>query len=106
MIQETRTVMSSGELASFASKLQNWMSTLTPKEAAFLQQMLADAADAANEDTSGHLNFDALEDDDDEVEGHAFGGGTFNALSGYASGLAKAEAEYEAVSDVVQDPEL
>jgi hypothetical protein len=103
MVQETRTAMTPGELAAFSAKLQSWTRTLTPKEAAFLQQMLDDAADAANEDTSGHINFDALGEDDDEVEGHAFGDGKlFDVVAGYAAGVAKAEAEYETVSDVIR----
>ncbi len=94
MIYEGRIAMTEAELSAFAQKLDAWAQTLPGKERAFLQQMLADASDAANEDISGYANLSSLLNDD--VAGFADfgpGGSLIGSVVGYAEGVSRAEAE-------------
>ena len=98
MIDAERVAMTDAELAAFARKLDLWTATLLPRERTFLQQMLADAADAANEDISGYANLSTLVSDDD-VTGYAdFGpaGSAIGTVLDYAGGVSRAEAELPA----------
>lgn len=87
-----------GELVAFTQKLEAWAGGLSARERSFLEQLLADAHDAAAEDASG---FAALEgafagaDFDDDVQGFAMPASSpfGSLLSGYSEGLAAAEAE-------------
>jgi hypothetical protein len=102
MVSETRTVLSRGELASLARKLDAFIQSLDPQEAEFVNQMLADAADAANEDASGYATLSTLADTDD-VEAHAMGiGPVFGALAGYSLGVQNAEDELAGISQLTQ----
>jgi hypothetical protein len=100
MVPQTRIALSREELASFARKLDGFIRTLRPREAEFVNQMLADAADAANEDPSGYANLLAVVGDAD-VEGHALGvGPAFAAVAGYAAGVEKEEAELDDIEAI------
>jgi hypothetical protein len=93
---DTGIALTPGELVAFTGKLDAWAQTLTPRERAFLEQLLADARDAAAEGASGYADVEsALEADD--VQGFAFfGQSPFAGLvAGYREGLAQAEAEAE-----------
>lgn len=92
MDSEQRVMMNESELASFARKLDRWAQSLPDKERTFLAQMLADAADAANEEVSGYANLSSLAQDD--VAGYVMGLNSFvNTIAGYAEGVTRAEAE-------------
>ena len=94
--------MTEAELAVFAQKLAAWAKDLTPNEREFFEQMLADAADAANQDASGYANLSSLLHQDDEVAGYAGVSPNLHSLIrlvvGYADGVARAEAEYASTS--------
>ncbi|MGH2585795.1 MAG: hypothetical protein ACRDJE_12850, partial [Dehalococcoidia bacterium] len=94
-VGEERMALTEDELAAFARKLDAWAGSLTERERTFLEQMLADAADAANEDISGYANLSSIVSDD--VGGHseisAVAGPVVGAVVGYARGLAGEEAE-------------
>jgi hypothetical protein len=94
MIEEERVALTVDELAEFVRKLDTWAESLPPRERAFLEQMLADAADAANQEASGYVNLSSLVIDD--VGGYtnvATGGAVVGAVIGYARGLANDEIE-------------
>ena len=97
MVTETRIVLTTEELADLAQKLEGFASSLPERERAFLEQMLTDASDAANEDPSGYANLNSVVDDDDEVSGYSMAmpgmGSVFGTVVGYAGGLARDEAE-------------
>jgi hypothetical protein len=101
MTEESRVMVTEGELATFAQKLAMWAKDLSPNERAFLEQMLADAADAANQDASGYANISSLLAQDD-VGGYAGVSPGLHSLIrlvvGYADGIARAEAEYAATT--------
>ncbi len=87
MNDQTRVALDDSELAAFVQKLELWAQGLPQKERAFLEQMLADAADAANDDASGFANLSSLVGDD--VGGYASlpGGVVRRSVAGYAGGL-------------------
>jgi hypothetical protein len=95
MVDQERMALTEDELTAFARKLDVWAGSLTAREQAFLEQMLADAADAANEDISGYANLSSIVSDD--VGGYAgisaTAGPVVGAVVGYARGLAGEEAE-------------
>jgi len=94
--------LSASEAARLAHKLDAWMQTLEPREVAFISQMLADAADAANEDASGYVELASVLDDGD-LEGHALGvGPAYAAVTTYLTGIERGEAELADVSDLIQ----
>ena len=93
--------MTEAELVLFARKLDAFTNGLLPKERAFFSTLLADAADAANEDVSGYINPRSFEEDD--VSGFAqLGLGDDSMLAlllGYAEGVNRATAEQAALHD-------
>lgn len=100
MVEETRVTLPPEELAALGLKLESWATGhLSPKERAFLEQMLADAADAANEDPSGYANLASVTRQDREVSGYAAGSSPLStAVLDYAQGLARDEVEAAADS--------
>ena len=96
MPDTNRAMLTEAQMAVFLQKLSAWSATLTAAERAFLEQMLADAADAANDDISGYINLSSLADDD--ATGYAAlatdATPLGRAVVGYASGLARAETEF------------
>ena len=105
MDDQERVALSEAELAAFAQRVDRWAQSLSPRERAFLQQMLADAADAANEDVSGYANLTSLVQD--EVAGFAsgmFGPDSFiGTIVGYADGVARAEEDYASATFAPED---
>ncbi|MGD3916106.1 hypothetical protein QT616_22605, partial [Xanthomonas citri pv. citri] len=88
-----QTTLTAGELSAFARKLDAFTRSLAPQERVFFSQLLADAADAANEDVSGYINPDVA---DDDVVGFGMfdpaGQSSFGALAVYAEGVGRATA--------------
>ena len=102
MAAHSPMALSASEAARLAHKLDAWMQTLEPREVAFISQMLADAADAANEDASGYVELASVLDDGD-LEGHALGvGPAYAAVTTYLTGIERGEAELADVSDLIQ----
>jgi hypothetical protein len=101
MAVDGRIMVTESELATFAQKMALWAKDLSPKERTFLEQMLADAADAANQDASGYANLSSLLNQED-VEGYAGVSPNLHSLIrlvvGYADGIARAEADYAATT--------
>ena len=80
-----RAVLSEGELAVFVQKLDIWAASLADNERVFLHQLLADAADASNDDASGFANLTSIVTDD--VSGYNRFGGIGGAVAAYAEGI-------------------
>jgi hypothetical protein len=97
MVEGTRLSLAPEELAAFSVKLEGWaVESLSPRERAFLEQMLADAADAANEDPSGYPNLTSVVREDREVAAYAAGseaGSLSGAVADYAAGWARQEED-------------
>jgi len=95
-MNDQRVMLTEAELGAFTQKLALWAGSLSGNEQAFLQQMLADAADAANEDVSGYVDLSSL-DQEDDVQGFGIfpgaSGALIGSISGYAQGLAREDAE-------------
>src|SRR5512142_1209387 len=94
------------ELMAFSQKLETFAETLSPREQAFLSQMLADARDAATQDVSGYANLEAALAGEDDVQGF----GMFSApasiggmIAGYAAGVSEAESEFAMIGGMIQD---
>jgi hypothetical protein len=100
MTNDTRVTLTEAELQAFSRKLDAWAGSLSAREQLFLQQMLADAADAANEDMSGYA-FLPDGEEDGEVQGYAFGmvaeSSLGDSITTYAQGLTRAEEELATV---------
>ena len=95
-LDEQQVLLEGAELAAFAQKLGAWtQSSLSARERIFLEQMLADAADAANQDVSGYVNLSSFPSDD--VAGSttfaAAVGSVIDSVVGYAHGLAASGAD-------------
>jgi hypothetical protein len=91
-MEDTRAVLTASELTAFVQKLEAWAVSLPPKERAFLEQMVSDAADAANEDASGYVNLASVVPSD-EVSGYDLGlsGPLGSAVTTYAIGIMEGE---------------
>lgn len=88
MNQESRVTLTDSELAAFGQKLDAWASTLPDAERVFFQQILADAADAANDNASGFANLGSLMSDD--LGGFAQLSGVSGSVVAYAQGISNA----------------
>lgn len=91
MNQGTRVTLSDPELAIFSQKLDAWTRGLSDPERRFFQQILADAADAANDDASGFANLGSIVGED--VGGFAQIGEVSGSVVAYAQGIGNAERD-------------
>ena len=97
MLDAVRADLAPAERAALAQKLEVWAAEhLTGRERAYLEQMLEDAADAANESASGYANVASALRESDEVTGYADGltGTIAGSLGSYADALVREEVEY------------
>jgi hypothetical protein len=95
-MNDQRVVLTDADLSAFVQKMAAFSESLSSKEQAFLNQLLADAADAANLDVSGYVDLHSLLDDDD-VQGLGIvpdeAREMTTSLAAYRRGLAREDAE-------------